>query len=310
MAREPEERPSSASIFASALAGGSPLSVSPRPAPTVTRPAPPAAAPLVAPARPASQAATLVAPATLADAPAAVSGGRPWPFLLAGGGALFAIALGVLVAREVREGGSGPTPTAPAVVVGPSIMAPASATVVRTVIASATATRTPTTAAPTRTAAAGTATPVRAFTLPTEPARTIPIPAGVDPQVREVVLAINRAGPAYISAVRGPDEGPLREIYTGKALEVYSAFVAQLRAAKQYEADELITISLVELRPDEADRAFARTRERWKLVRVEAGGKRVSAQETVYDEEYVLVRANGRWLIESNPFTVVTTISQ
>jgi hypothetical protein len=90
------------------------------------------------------------------------------------------------------------------------------------------------------------------------------------------------------------------------ALETYSGFVKNLRDAGRYEQSEVVSIVVHELRIDGPDSAFARTEERWTSEQFDrASGRRISGADTVYDEQYRLVRVDGRWLVSENPFVVV-----
>ena len=153
------------------------------------------------------------------------------------------------------------------------------------------------------------ATPAQVqLSLPTEPARRIPIPDGIDPNARAVLAVLNLNGPAYIAAMRGPDEGPLRDAFTGPAYEQYAKKVAELRAAGQYEINDLVSISLTAFGMDGPDAAHASTVERWRYELYErSSGRRLRASETVYTEEYRFARVNGQWLTRVNTYTVVST---
>lgn len=143
--------------------------------------------------------------------------------------------------------------------------------------------------------------------LPTAPARAIPLPVGVDATEQAIVEALNRNGPVFIDAMRALDASGLGASFADDAFTYYVDAIAALKAAGQYEDAELVTISLRELRQEGADRASVRTTERWRsTVRETASGKKLQGTETVYDEEYHLVRRGGRWLITNLTFTTVS----
>jgi tRNA A-37 threonylcarbamoyl transferase component Bud32 len=239
------------------------------------------------------------------------------------------VVLGVIVAGgafyALSGNGDSPPPTQQAVVATTATTATATvrATTVRTsptltVTATATtaATRTstasPTSAAsPTSTPSptappSPTAAPVR-LSVPTAPGRQVPIPAGLPSPDREVLELLNRNGQAYIAAMRELNEARLEEVFTGTALETYSGFLRNLRAAGRYEESLVASIVVHEFRVDGPDSAFARTQERWMSEQFDrASGRRLGGTDTVYDEQYRFVRVNGRWFVSENTFVVVS----
>ncbi len=331
MAKNPAHRPARPSEFAAALDGSldaftrvlQPPSLPPLPAPSPGQtPAPYWASPLpqsiseqvtppaiyrspsLAPPEPAARPRTASAAEPAVAAPSMEHLHPPgrgwWPLALAAGIVGLLVIGGALALRggndngrpadQVRDATSASTMAASATASG----TPVPATVVA---ASAVPTASPTRAAP---------TPVR-IAMPTEPARRIPIPDGMDPNERAVLAVLNLNGSTYIAAMRGPDEGPLRDIFTGPAFEQYAKFVADLRAAGHYEVDELVTISLTGFVMDGPDAARATTIERWRAELYERdSGRRLRGNETVYTEEYRFVRRDGQWLIHTNIYAVVS----
>jgi tRNA A-37 threonylcarbamoyl transferase component Bud32 len=329
LAKSPSRRPARATDFAASLDGHAPATPRLPPAPP---PPPPIDPTLPLPAIPPEgwEGTTVVHPASGSGRPAGGGmlpgwGGVPqpapvprrwWlPFAAAGAAlALGGAALGGYAVSRSRDGtAASPTASARASAATPSatattLVAPPTTPTLSPSSGAVTATAVTATATPTRppSTPAATATPVRIVT-PTDPARQIRIPDGLPAAERAVLELLNRNGPAYIAAVRGPDEGPLRGIFTGPALDDYSRHVATLRQNGQYEVADLLTISLAEFQLDGPDDAYARTVERWTNARYDrASGRRLSGTETLYNEEYRFVRIDGAWLIHLNPNTVIS----
>jgi hypothetical protein len=122
-----------------------------------------------------------------------------------------------------------------------------------------------------------------------------------------VLELLNRGGEVFAAAIRGPDVRPLSEIFTGRALEVWSAAVNGLIALGAYDENELRSISLLDFRMEGSSEAYARTRERWTTARHErASGRRLSSSEIVQEVEYRVARVDSRWLIRDGSLTVVS----
>jgi hypothetical protein len=147
---------------------------------------------------------------------------------------------------------------------------------------------------------------VAQLSLPTSPDKSIAIPAGLAANERGVLELLNRAGTTFAAAVRGPDVRPLSEIYTGRALEVWTAYVNTLLFRGEYDANELQSISLIEFRLEGPNDAFARTREQWTSARHEsASRRRLSSLDILQEVEYHIVRIDSRWLIRDGNLTVI-----